>query len=62
MTFQCMQTYIVDTYTKFAASAMAAVSVLRSLAAFGFPLFAPYITMPCLMDGATVYWRLSHAQ
>jgi len=43
MTFQCMQTYIVDTYTQFAASAMAAVSVLRSLAAFGFPLFAPYI-------------------
>lgn len=43
MTFQCMQTYIVDTYTKFAASAMAAVFVLRSLAAFGFPLFAPYM-------------------
>ena len=43
MTFQCMQTYIVDTYTQFAASALAAVSVLRSLAAFGFPLFAPYM-------------------
>lgn len=43
MTFQCMQTYIVDTYTQFTASAMAAVSVLRCLAAFGFPLFAPYM-------------------
>lgn len=43
MTFQCMQTYIVDTYTRYAASALAAVSVLRSLAAFGFPLFAPYM-------------------
>lgn len=38
-----MQTYLVDTYTLYAASALAAVSVLRSLAAFGFPLFAPYI-------------------
>lgn len=43
MTFQCMQTYIVDTYTKYAASALAAVSVLRSLCAFGFPLFGPYM-------------------
>lgn len=43
VTFQCMQTYIVDAYTRFAASALAAISVLRSLAAFGFPLFAPYI-------------------
>lgn len=43
MVFQCMQTYIVDTYTKFAASAFAAVSLLRSIAAFGFPLFAPYM-------------------
>ncbi|KAL8700614.1 MAG: hypothetical protein Q9201_005356 [Fulgogasparrea decipioides] len=38
---QCMQTYIIDSYTKFAASAMAAAVVLRSLAGFGFPLFAP---------------------
>jgi hypothetical protein len=42
-TFQVMQTYIVDTYTLYAASALAAVSVLRCLAAFGFPLFAPYM-------------------
>ena len=38
---QCMQTYIIDSYTRFAASAMAAAVVLRSLAGFGFPLFAP---------------------
>jgi hypothetical protein len=29
----------VDTYTRFAASAIAAGTVLRSLAGFGFPLF-----------------------
>lgn len=39
--FQCNQTYIVDAYTRYAASAMAAVVVLRSLAGFGFPLFGP---------------------
>lgn len=39
--FQCIQTYVVDSYTRFAASAIAAVTVLRSLAGFGFPLFAP---------------------
>ncbi|KAK9323506.1 major facilitator superfamily domain-containing protein [Lipomyces orientalis] len=39
--FQCIQTYLVDTYTRYAASALAAATVLRSLAGFGFPLFAP---------------------
>ena len=38
--FQCMQTYVVDAYTRFAASAVGATTVLRSLAGFGFPLFA----------------------
>lgn len=38
---QCMQTYIVDSYTRYAASGMAAAVVLRSLAGFCFPLFAP---------------------
>ena len=33
--------YLVDTYTEFAASASAASALLRSLAAFSFPLFAP---------------------
>ena len=41
--FQCIQTYVVDAYTRFAASAIAAITVLRSLAGFGFPLFAPYV-------------------
>jgi multidrug resistance protein len=39
--FQCIQTYIVDSYTRYAASAVGAATVLRSLAGFGFPLFAP---------------------
>ncbi|KAH8690673.1 major facilitator superfamily domain-containing protein [Talaromyces proteolyticus] len=38
---QTMQSYIVDAYPRYAASGMAAVMVLRSLAGFGFPLFAP---------------------
>ncbi|KAI0177515.1 major facilitator superfamily transporter [Pestalotiopsis sp. NC0098] len=38
--FQCVQTYLVDTYTRYAASAVGAATVLRSLAGFGFPLFA----------------------
>lgn len=43
MGFQCIQTYLVDTYTRYAASAIGAATVLRSLAGFGFPLFAPYM-------------------
>lgn len=38
---QTMQSCIVDSYTRYAASGMAAIMVLRSLAGFGFPLFAP---------------------
>lgn len=38
-----MQTYVLDTYMRYAASAMAAVAVLRSLFGFSFPLFAPYL-------------------
>jgi MFS family permease len=43
ISFQCMQTYMVDAYTRYAASALAAGAFLRSLAGFGFPLFAPYM-------------------
>lgn len=39
--FQCIQSYLVDAYTRYAASAVAATTVLRSLAGFAFPLFAP---------------------
>ncbi|KAH8681311.1 major facilitator superfamily domain-containing protein [Xylariales sp. PMI_506] len=38
--FQCVQTFLVDAYTRYAASAIGAATVLRSLAGFGFPLFA----------------------
>ncbi|KAF8553172.1 MFS general substrate transporter [Imleria badia] len=41
LNFQCIQTYLVDAFTLYAASAMAAVACLRSLAGCGFPLFAP---------------------
>ncbi|THH30522.1 hypothetical protein EUX98_g3665 [Antrodiella citrinella] len=37
LNFQCIQTYVIDTFTFHAAS----VTFWRSLAAFGFPLFAP---------------------
>ena len=40
---QYMQTYIIDSYTRFAASGLAAAVVLCSLFGFGFPLFAPYM-------------------
>ncbi|CUS11003.1 unnamed protein product [Tuber aestivum] len=40
---QCIQTYIVDTYTRYSASALGASTTLRSLAGFGLPLCAPYI-------------------
>ncbi|VUC29996.1 unnamed protein product [Clonostachys rosea] len=40
--FLCIQTYIVDSYSRYTASAISATTFLRSLAGFGFPLFAPY--------------------
>ncbi|EAW10031.1 MFS transporter [Aspergillus clavatus NRRL 1] len=40
---QGMQTYIVDSYQTYGASAMAACAILHSLTGFGFPLFAPYM-------------------
>ncbi|KAG1731353.1 major facilitator superfamily domain-containing protein [Suillus paluster] len=41
LNFHSINTYIVDCFTLHAASAMASVSLLRSLAGFAFPLFAP---------------------
>jgi hypothetical protein len=41
MAFQCINGYLIDSYTRYAASAIAAATVLRSLAGFGFPIFAP---------------------
>lgn len=39
--FNCAQAYVVDTYTTFAASATGAAAFVRTMAGFGFPLFAP---------------------
>ena len=41
LNFQTIQTYVIDAFTVHSASAVAAVSVLRSVTGFGFPLFAP---------------------
>jgi hypothetical protein len=38
--FQCCQTYIVDAYTRYAASATGVSAFLRTMAGFAFPLFA----------------------
>ncbi|KAF2222840.1 major facilitator superfamily domain-containing protein [Elsinoe ampelina] len=39
--FQCAQSYVVDSYTRYAASATGAAAFLRTMAGFSFPLFAP---------------------
>ena len=41
--FQCLQTYLIDTYTTYAASAFAAATILRSIFGTVFPLFAPQL-------------------
>jgi multidrug resistance protein len=43
LSYACIQMYAIDSYGRFAASALAAISVVRSLCGFGFPLFAPYM-------------------
>ena len=42
-------TYIIDTYGRYSASGLAAISTLRCLFGFGFPVFAPRLldTYPC---------------
>lgn len=50
--FQFILTYIVDSYTRYAASALAAAAFLRSLAGFSFPLFVPLCLMRWSIDGA----------
>ncbi|KAL2202430.1 MFS general substrate transporter [Sarocladium strictum] len=40
MSFSCLQGYMVDSYGPYAASAVAATTLTRSMAGFGFPLFA----------------------
>ncbi|KAK8221576.1 major facilitator superfamily domain-containing protein [Phyllosticta capitalensis] len=41
VTFMCVQQYLIDAYTVYAASALAAATVLRGLCGFAIPLFAP---------------------
>ncbi|RAL03090.1 putative bicyclomycin resistance protein, partial [Aspergillus ibericus CBS 121593] len=41
MGYQCIQAYVLDCYPVYAASAMGALTVLRSLAGFAMPVFAP---------------------
>ncbi|KAN0121135.1 MFS polyamine transporter [Russula decolorans] len=41
VTFYGIQAYLIDAFTLYAASALAAATFMRSLAGFGFPLFAP---------------------
>lgn len=41
LNFQSIQSYVIDAFALHAASALAAVTCFRSLAGFGFPLFAP---------------------
>jgi hypothetical protein len=41
ISFQCAQAYVVDAYTRYAASASGAAAFVRTLAGFSFPLFAP---------------------
>lgn len=38
--FQCAQTYVVDAYVRYAASATGAAAFVRTVAGFAFPLFA----------------------
>ena len=38
---QCVQAYMIESYGQYSASGMAAVTVLKSLAGFAFPLFGP---------------------
>jgi hypothetical protein len=40
---QCSETYLIGSYTRYAASGTGVVVFLRSMAGFGFPLFAPYL-------------------
>jgi hypothetical protein len=39
--FQCLQTYLIDSNPTYAASAFAAATLLRSISGTVFPLFAP---------------------
>lgn len=52
--FLAITSYLIDAYTIFAASALAANSVLRSLFGFAFPLFTKY-----MYDNLGIHWASS---
>ena len=54
---QCMQTYIIDSYTLYAASGLAAGMTLRSLAGLGFHFLPRICTMPLRTGGETALWH-----
>jgi hypothetical protein len=41
MSMQVIQTYTIDAYPRYAASAISTINVAKSVTGFGFPLFAP---------------------
>lgn len=43
MSYQCIQAYVLDCYAVYAASAMGALTILRSLLGFVLPILAPLI-------------------
>lgn len=43
LTGQTLQAYVIDSYPDHTSSALAASQLIRSLTAFGFPLFAPHL-------------------
>ena len=52
---QAAQAYVIDAYPERTGSAAVAAQFLRSLAAFGFPLFAPGMYEALGMGGGIVY-------
>lgn len=40
LSFQCVQTYTIDTYERYTASATGAAAFVRTMAGFSFPLFS----------------------
>jgi MFS family permease len=60
---QCITNYVIDAYPRYIASAIGAVTLLRGLAGFGFPLFAPYVTVPARnIDSEAYIFRYMYAR
>lgn len=57
LSFQCIQTYLLECFPLHAASAIAAVAFLSSLARFGFPLFAPAMYDALGFGRAILFWQ-----